>query len=199
MYEIPSATREKLAYTVCVYCGSRSGRLASYGKVAHELGSAIAREKWRLVYGAGNCGLMGLVADAAKNEGGEVYGVIPVHLPEQLKPGLDSTVFTSNMNDRKMVMMVNSDAFVIMPGGFGTLDEFFETITLKQLGQHDKPVHLLNINGYWDEMLGVIDKLISEGFASSGACNLFKLSNTVPELIDDLRRSRQETVGYNPA
>lgn len=188
MYVIPEHHLRDLPFSICVYCGSRSGDDEEYGLVAKDLGQAIARQGWRLVYGAGNAGLMGQVATSAQLAGGEVFGVIPTHMPEQLKPGLETTVFTCNMNERKNVLQVNSDAFVIMPGGFGTLDELFEVLTLKQLGQHDKPIHLLDVNGYWDELLLVFDKVVRCGFASERSRGHLNVNRTVPGLIGDLNK-----------
>ena len=187
MYVIPDGFRKHIPLSVCTYCGARSGNDPKFLKLAREFGSAIASENWRLVYGAGNCGLMGTIAETVQNAGGEVFGVIPTHMPEQVRPGLDHIVFTCNMNERKNVLQVNSDAFVIMPGGIGTLDELFEVLTLKQLGEHNKPIHILNAFGYWDNLLQLIEGVISNDFASKQCMELLKVDNSVHELVNELR------------
>ncbi|QQA44430.1 TIGR00730 family Rossman fold protein [Pelagovum pacificum] len=152
---------------VCVYCGSRPGVRSSYVTEAAETGRLLARNGWRLVYGAGDVGLMGEVARAAKASGGETLGVIPTHLLELEvgKRDLDRFIITETMHERKKVMFMNAHAIVVLPGGAGSLDELFEVITWRQLGLHDKPILLLNVEGYWDPVLTLIDHVIAEGFA----------------------------------
>jgi uncharacterized protein (TIGR00730 family) len=129
----------------------------------------LARNGWRLVYGAGDVGLMGEVARAAQAAGAETFGVIPVHLVarEVGKRDLSAFVVTETMHERKKVMYMNSDAILVLPGGGGSLDEFFEVLTWRQLGLHAKPIVLLNTEGYWDPLLALIDRIIGEGFAES--------------------------------
>ena len=139
----------------------------------------------RLVYGAGDVGLMGAVAQAAQTAGGETFGVIPEHLLkwEVGKRDLSAFVVTENMHERKKVMFMNSDAIVVLPGGAGSLDEFFEVLTWAQLGLHDKPTVLLNINGYWDPLVGLIDHVINQGFAEESLKKLFKICTSVEEAM----------------
>lgn len=148
--------------SICVYCGSRNGSNPAYLQDATDTGAMIARNGWRLVYGAGDVGLMGAVARANQAAGGKTFGMIPTHLMrlEVGKGDLDSFVITETMHERKKVMIMNADAVVMLPGGAGSLDEFFEALTWRQLGLHEKPIVLLNTNGYWDPLAGLIDHVI---------------------------------------
>jgi len=156
-----------LPRSVCVYCGSRMGADPAYRSAAQAAGTLIAQNGWRLVYGAGDVGLMGEVANAAQQGGAEVFGVIPAHLfdHEIGKTDLSTFVVTETMHERKKVMYMNSDAIVVLPGGAGSLDEFFEVLTWRQLGLHDKPILLLNTNGYWDPLLALNAHVVDQGFA----------------------------------
>lgn len=158
-----------LSRSVCVFCGSRNGQNPAYADDATKLGKVIAAEGWRLVYGAGDVGLMGAVARAAQDVGAETFGVIPTHLlqHEAGKTDLSRFIVTENMHERKKVMYMNSDAIVVLPGGAGSLDEFFEVLTWRQLGLHAKPIFLLNTEGYWDPLIALIDHVIAEGFADA--------------------------------
>ncbi|MCY4541136.1 MAG: TIGR00730 family Rossman fold protein [Rhodobacteraceae bacterium] len=173
--------------SVCVYCGSSFGRDRRIVDAVRELGSLIAGEKWRLVYGAGNCGLMGTVADAAREAGGNTFGAIPVHMPEQINFDLDCLVFTGNMHERKSLMMTNSDAFIGLPGGFGTLEELFEVVTWRQIGIHSKPIHLLNTGGYWDPLITLMRSVIANGFAKETAIELLSVSDTPRQLVAKIK------------
>lgn len=175
--------------SVCVYCGSRFGADPAYRAAATDLGTALAAEGWRLVYGAGDVGLMGAVANATQAAGGETFGVIPVHLlkHEVGKRDLSAFIVTENMHERKKVMFMNSDAIVVLPGGAGSLDEFFEVLTWRQLGLHEKPVFLLNTEGYWDPLIGLIDHVIDQGFADPTLKSYIALVDDVPALAASLR------------
>ena len=155
------------AFSVCVYCGSRDGADPDHAAVAEALGAGIARAGWRLVYGAGDVGLMGRVARAAQAGGGETFGVIPQHLMalEVGKRDLSTFVVTETMHERKKVMVMNADAIVVLPGGAGTLDEFFEVLTWRQLGLHAKPIFIINSNGYWDKLGELLNGVVAGGFA----------------------------------
>ncbi|MEM6761002.1 MAG: TIGR00730 family Rossman fold protein [Pseudomonadota bacterium] len=155
--------------SICVYCGSRAGARPAYFAAAEALGRGIAARDWRLVYGAGDVGLMGAVARAVQDAGGETFGVIPEHLVQMEvgKVDLTSYVVTETMHERKKVMFMNCDAVVVMPGGAGSLDEFFEVLTWRQLGLHNKPVVVLNTDGYWDPLRGLLDHVVAEGFADA--------------------------------
>ena len=170
--------------SICVYCGSRNGANPAYLQDASDTGAMIARNGWRLVYGAGDVGLMGAVARATQAAGGKTFGVIPTHLMrlEVGKRDLDSFVITETMHERKKVMIMNADAVVMLPGGAGSLDEFFEALTWRQLGLHEKPIVLLNTNGYWDPLAGLIDHVIGQGFADTSLRDFVQIAATVPEL-----------------
>ena len=177
------------AISVCVFCGSRDGAAAEYGTAARELGAALATEGWRLVYGAGDVGLMGAVASAAQEAGGDTFGVIPVHLTsrEVAKRDLGRFIVTENMHERKKVMFMNSEAIVVLPGGAGSLDEFFEVLTWRQLSLHAKPIYLLNTNGYWDPLIALLDHVIAGGFADSSLRGFVSVIASVADLIAALR------------
>jgi uncharacterized protein (TIGR00730 family) len=164
--------------SVCVYCGSRPGNRPAYAEAARETGRMLARNRWRLVYGAGDVGLMGEVARAAMAAGAEAFGVIPAHLVsrEVGKRDLSAFVVTETMHERKKVMFMNSDAILVLPGGGGSLDEFFEVLTWRQLGLHAKPILLLNAEGYWDPLVALIDRIVAEGFAEASLRNYFTVA-----------------------
>lgn len=155
--------------SVCVYCGSRFGAMQSYVDAAEDLGARLAGNGLRLVYGAGDVGLMGAVARAAQTAGGETFGVIPQHLVdwEVGKTDLTSYVVTETMHERKKVMLYNSDAVVLLPGGMGSLDELFEAITWKQLKLHNKPIVILNTDGYWEPLRALMSHVVTEQFCGA--------------------------------
>ncbi len=177
--------------SVCVYCGSRPGANPAYGEAAEALGSAIAGKGWRLVYGAGDVGLMGIVARAAIEGGGETFGVIPTHLlaREVGKRDLARLVITETMHERKKVMLMNADAVVVLPGGAGSLDEFFEVLTWAQLGLHAKPIILMNTEGYWEPLVALIDHVIEQGFADTSMKDLLSVAPTADMAMETLRRA----------
>ncbi|APX10614.1 TIGR00730 family Rossman fold protein [Tateyamaria omphalii] len=161
--------------SVCVYCGSRPGGSPAFSVEAEALGAGIAARAWRLVYGAGDVGLMGSVARAAQAEGGDTFGVIPRHLVdwEVGKTDLTRYVVTETMHERKKVMFMNCDAVVVMPGGAGSLDELFEVLTWRQLGLHEKPVILMNVEGYWDPLIGLLEHVVAQGFADASLLDYY--------------------------
>ena len=160
--------------SVCVYCGSRDGRDPDGPVAAEALGRAIAEAGWRLVYGAGDVGLMGRVARAAQGAGGDTFGVIPGHLLalEVGKRDLTRFVVTETMHERKKVMIMNADAVVVLPGGAGSLDEFFEALTWRQLGLHDKPIVVVDVNGYWAPLRELLKRVVADGFAGESLTGL---------------------------
>ena len=176
------------AKSVCVYCGSRSGAIPAYAQAAEALGTAIAQAGWQLVYGAGDVGLMGIVARAAQGAGGDTFGVIPEHLVrrEVGKADLTAYVVTETMHERKKVMFMNAHAVVVLPGGAGSLDEFFEVLTWAQLGLHHKPIVLVNTEGYWDPLLALIDHVIAQGFADPSLRALVTVSANVEDTVAGL-------------
>lgn len=170
--------------SVCVYCGSRAGARPAYAQAARDTGAMLARRGWRLVYGAGDVGLMGLVAKSTQEAGGRTFGAIPTHLLdwEVGKRDLDSFVITETMHERKKIMFMNADAVVVLPGGAGSLDEFFEVLTWAQIGLHRKPIFLLNTDGYWGPLLALIDHTIAEGFAGASLRDFYRVVDTVEAL-----------------
>lgn len=170
--------------SVCVFCGSRAGKDPAYVSDARDLGALLAAHGWRLVYGAGDVGLMGEVARAAEAAGARTMGVIPAHLiaREKGRRAVSTFVITENMHERKKVMFMNSDAIVVLPGGAGTLDEFFEVLTWRQIGLHEKPIYLLDTAGYWQPLVALIDRLVTEGFAEPSLRTYFTCVSDLPTL-----------------
>lgn len=174
--------------SVCVYCGSRRGARPAYVAAASDLGRYLAEADIRLVYGGGAVGLMGVVADAVLENGGRVTGIIPRFLDdaEVGKRDVTDMIQTDTMHDRKARMAELSDGFVVLPGGLGTLDETFEILTWKQLRLHAKPVVLVNTDGYWDLFLHLIERQVEEGFVDRAYLGLFRVVESVPEVIPAL-------------
>ncbi len=152
--------------SICIYCGSNVGKNPLYAEAAKEMGVLLAQKNIALVYGGGQVGLMGVVADAVLNSGGKVTGVIPRFLEERevRHKHLTEQICVETMHERKQIMAELSDAFVALPGGLGTLDELFEIMTWQQLHLHRKPIGLLNVDGYFDALLTQIDRMVSDGF-----------------------------------
>lgn len=168
--------------SICVFCGAKAGANPIYAAAAEELGRAIAGLGARLVYGAGDVGLMGITARSAMAAGAECLGVIPQHLLAMERVGkrdLTQFVITQDMHERKKVMFMNCDVIAVMPGGAGSLDEFFEVLTWAQIGLHQKPIYLVDIAGYWQPLIALIDHIISQGFADA---SLRKLFRAVPDV-----------------
>jgi uncharacterized protein (TIGR00730 family) len=155
--------------SICVYCGSREGTRGAFADAARAVGREIGRRGWRLVYGGGRAGLMGQVADAALAAGASVTGVIPRTLMEREvgHAGLTELHVVETMHERKQMMAERSDAFLALPGGIGTFEELFEVWTWRQLGYHDKPVGLLDVQGYYAPLLGFMDRTVDSGFVSA--------------------------------
>lgn len=177
-----------LPKSVCVYCGSRNGVRPSYGQAADDTGAMLARRGWRLVYGAGDVGLMGRVANATQAAGGKTFGVIPTHLLdwEVGKRDLDTFIITETMHERKKVMIMNANAIVILPGGAGSLDELFEALTWRQLSLHSKPIFVLNTDNFWAPLIDLIDHFITEGFADPSLLDFIQVVDDVAALEADL-------------
>nr|WP_325249585.1 TIGR00730 family Rossman fold protein [Amylibacter sp.] len=175
--------------SVCVFCGSRFGTDPAYKTAADDLGTALAEAGMRLVYGAGDVGLMGAVANATQAAKGETFGVIPTHLlaREVGKRDLSSFIVTETMHERKKVMFMNADIIVTLPGGAGSLDEFFEVLTWAQLGLHQKPLYLLNVSDFWTPLITLIDHQIQNGFADTSLRGLFRVVDSVEALMAEIR------------
>ncbi|MEL6584295.1 MAG: TIGR00730 family Rossman fold protein [Pseudomonadota bacterium] len=179
-------------FSVCVYCGSRDGAVPAYLRDAEVIGEGLAAQRMRLVYGAGDIGVMGRVASAAMGAGGEVFGVIPQHLVdwEVGKTDIQTYVVTETMHERKKVMFTNSDAVLTLPGGPGTLDELFEVMTWRQLGLHSKPILLLNTAGYWDGLLALLNTIIAQGFAKPSFPDMLEVFDTPEAVLERLAELR---------
>ncbi|KAL1541301.1 Cytokinin riboside 5'-monophosphate phosphoribohydrolase log1 [Salvia divinorum] len=174
--------------TICVFCGSSQGNKVSYQEAAIELGNVLVSRSIDLVYGGGSIGLMGLVSQAVHDGGCHVTGVIPKTLmPRELTGQTVGKVkAVADMHQRKAEMAKHSDAFIALPGGYGTLEELLEVITWAQLGIHDKPVGLLNVDGYYNSLLSFIDKAVEEGFISPNARHIIESAPTAKELVKKL-------------
>ncbi len=173
---------------ICVYCGSSNRVADDHKELARRIGRQIGERGLQLVYGGGRVGLMGIAADSTLDAGGEVIGIIPAHIQELEVEHTNLTELhvVDSMHTRKRMMFDRSDAFVILPGGLGTLDEFFEIITWKQLGLHDKPVVVVNGGGYWQPMIDMLEHMIGAGFAQTAHLNLFSVVDDVDEIFDAL-------------
>lgn len=154
---------------ICVYCGSRHGRRAAYAQAAKRLGAAIGQRGWQLVYGGGHVGLMGEVADATLAAGGTAVGVITEALMQREvgHRGLTELHVVRTMHERKQMMAERADLFIALPGGIGTMEELFEVWTWRQLGYHDQPIGLLNVEGYYDAFLHLCSQMVAEGFLAA--------------------------------
>ena len=175
--------------SLCVFCGAKMGTDPAHGLAARRLGQAIAAHGWRLVYGAGDVGLMGEVARATQGAGGATFGVIPVHLMQMEvgKRDLSTFVVTETMHERKKVMFMNADVIAMLPGGAGSLDEFFEVLTWAQIGLHQKPIWLIDVGGYWQPLVALIDHVIAQGFAAPSLRDLFQVL-TLDEVLARLEK-----------
>ncbi|MFA5592956.1 MAG: TIGR00730 family Rossman fold protein [Micavibrio sp.] len=180
--------------SVCVYCGSSARVDQSYKDAAVATGKMIAERGWSVVYGGGRVGLMGLVADSALEAGAPVVGIIPKHIQAREIEHTDLTELhiVDSMHIRKQMMVDKADSFIILPGGLGTLDEFFEICTWKQLGLHDKPIVVVNLNGYWEKLIDGIRHIAEVGFMRLDDMGLFQVVNSVDEIIPALENAPHE-------
>ena len=177
--------------TLCVYCGSNKGVDTHYASLARDLGTKMAVRGISLVYGAGGIGLMTEVADAVLAGKGQVIGVIPDHLAraEVQHGGLTETIVVDSMHHRKQIMFERADGFIVLPGGLGTLDEFFEILTWRQIGLHDKPVIVLDCADYWAPLQALVDQVVAQGFASPQAHDLYHKVNSVADVFAFLEKA----------
>jgi uncharacterized protein (TIGR00730 family) len=173
---------------LCVYCGSSPGIDPSYRTAAAQLGTLLARSSVELIYGGGRVGLMGVLADAALGAGGRVTGIIPRHLHDRevAHPGVSDMVVVGSMHERKQRMFELADAFAVLPGGLGTLDETIEILTWRQLGLHDKPVIIADIAAYWAPLLGLIEHVIADGFAYVPLRDYYRVVARVEDVLPTL-------------
>lgn len=179
-----------LPKSVCVFCGARNFVNKEYIDIAGRFGAQLAQNNVELVYGGGDCGLMGAVANGSLKAGGKVIGVFPDDLKnlEVEHKGLSEIYFVRSMHERKKKMFDLSEAFVILPGGFGTMDETFEIITWKQLRMHAKPIVMYNHNGYWNPWVQLTENIIGQGFASEEARGLYTVVDNFGDLLDATRQ-----------
>ncbi len=170
---------------IAVYCGSSSGANGIYREQAAQLGKLLASRNTEVVFGGGKVGLMGHLADAVMKAGGRVTGIIPgfLHVKEVAHDGLSEMITVDTMHERKALIFDISDGFIALPGGFGTLDELFEMLTWAQLGLHQKPVGILNVNGYYDSILNGIGSMVDEGFLKNENREMIQVSGEAEELL----------------
>lgn len=173
---------------VTVFCGSRTGEDPSHAEGAARLGRLLADNGIKLIYGGGGIGLMGVVAQAAREAGGQVTGVIPEFLMQYEVGHVEGSevVVVDSMHDRKRRMFELSDGFIVLPGGLGTLDETIEVITWKQLQLHDKPIVIINNNGYWDPFLALVDQVVEQGYGHSRVRDLYVVADSFDAALDAL-------------
>lgn len=175
--------------SVCVYCGSSGRGPESHHEAARRLGTILAENGIKLVFGGGHIGLMGVAADAALAAGGEVIGIIPDFLQdlELGHNGCTELIITDSMHSRKQKMAELADGFAILPGGLGTLDEAFEIITWKQLRLHDKPIAVVDVDGYWTPLRAMVDQLIAQRYMRPEQQDLFRMVESVDAVLPTLR------------
>tara|TARA_R110001632_G_scaffold207518_1_gene331697 strand:- start:177 stop:767 length:591 start_codon:yes stop_codon:yes gene_type:complete len=174
---------------ICVFCGSSEGNDMEVLNQAEILGETLAKENISLVYGAAKIGVMGKVAQSALDKGGKVIGVIPefLKLKEVVHLGLTELITNKNMHERKLTMQDISDGFITLPGGFGTLEELFEILTWSQLGLHQKPIGILNVNGFYDDLLKLLENMVKRGFLKMENYDLLLVDTTVDGLLTRMR------------
>jgi uncharacterized protein (TIGR00730 family) len=171
--------------SIVVFCGSSEGANAVYASNAYELGETFAKKNIQLVYGGAKIGIMGKVAEGALTNGGKVIGVIPdfLTLKEVFHEGLTELIVTQNMQERKLKMHDLSDGIIMLPGGFGTLEEFFEMLTWSQLGLHQYPIGILNTNGFYDPLINMMQKMVAEGFVKNDHLNTILVDMNIENLL----------------
>jgi uncharacterized protein (TIGR00730 family) len=175
--------------SICVYCGSRSGKGKSFQELALNVGTLLAKNNIELIYGGGNVGLMGIISTSVMDNGGTVHGIIPSHLDEREKSHVKITKLTivNNMHQRKKMMFDHSDAFLVLPGSIGTLDETIEAITWAQLKLHDKPIIILNHENYWAPLMGLLNNIIENEFTNPETLKLFHVVNSADDVLPLLK------------
>ena len=174
--------------SICVYCGSNTGKDPSFTDIATNLGKEIANQNLKLIYGGGSIGLMGIIARSVLDLGGQVTGIIPKFLEEReiMLKRVTELIVTEDMHERKMLMFEKADAFVALPGGIGTLEEVVEMMTWAQLDQHKKPIMLANINKFWDPLLNLFEKMRSESFIRDQFEFEFLIEENINQIIPRL-------------
>lgn len=177
----------KLA-SICVYCGSSAGTDSEIINQARLLGATLAKKDMTLVYGAAKIGVMGAVAQGALDANGKVIGVIPAFLQikEVVHTGLTELIVNETMHERKMKLQELSDGFITLPGGFGTMEELFEVLTWSQLALHKKPVGMLNVNGFYDDLLSALKNMVDKGFLKQENYDILLIDTTIDGLLDQM-------------
>jgi uncharacterized protein (TIGR00730 family) len=177
--------RKLVFSSVCVYCGSSNLISQRFKDSAFVIGTELAKRGSRVIYGGGHVGLMGIIADSALKAGGEVVGIIPDHIRSQeiQHDRLTELHIVPDMHTRKRMMVERAEAFIVLPGGFGTLDELFEILTWKKLKLHNKPVIIFNQDGYWDTMIKLVDQTIADGFSQPADRTLFQVVENTDALF----------------
>ena len=183
--------------SIAIFCGSSNGSEEVYRSQAVLLGETLAQRNIRIVYGGAKVGLMGAVADAALNAGGNVGGVLPHFLrTKEIKhERLSELIMVESMHERKTKMHELSDGFIALPGGFGTLEELFEILTWAQLGLHKKPVGLLNVNGFYDSLQRLLDTMVAKGFLKEINYSMLLIGNDISELLEKMNQYQAPAVG----
>lgn len=179
--------------SIVVFCGSSEGANAVYASNGYQLGATFAMRNIQLVYGGAKIGIMGKVAEGTLNNGGKVIGVIPefLKLKEVFHEGLTELIVTQNMQERKLKMHDLSDGIIMLPGGFGTLEEFFEMLTWSQLGLHQYPIGILNTNGFYDPLINMMKQMVFEGFVKNDHLNTILVDTNIEDLLEKMEQ-------YNP-
>ncbi|HMB62561.1 MAG TPA: TIGR00730 family Rossman fold protein [Eudoraea sp.] len=182
--------------SIVVFCGSSEGNDPKILQKASVLGATLANKGIILIYGAAKIGVMGKIAEASLEKGGEVIGVIPDFLKakEVVHPGLSELIITKNMHERKLKMHELSEGVIALPGGYGTLEEFFEMITWAQLGLHQKPIGILNVGGFYDPLLSMLKKMVDKGFLKKENLDMLLIDRTVEGLLYQMEHYRPPTV-----
>lgn len=183
--------------SITVFCGSSFGSDDVYKEQAALLGRTLTKQNIQLIYGGANVGLMGAVADGALNEGGKVVGILPHFLQskEIAHNQLTELILVETMHERKTRMNDLCDGVIVLPGGYGTLEEFFEMITWAQLGLHQKPIGILNIDGFYDDLIKLVQTMVDKGFLKQINREMLLISNTIDELLEMMRNYQAPTVG----
>ena len=186
---------------ICVFCGSSHGANPRYSETARRLGTLIGTRGFSLVFGGGGLGLMGEVARAAGDEGANVVGILPrfLRFAEPPSRSTEELIITPDMQERKARMLALADAFVVLPGGLGTLDEIFEVLSTAQLKVHTKPIVLVNIDGHFDPVLALIEHVVQDGFARDSALKLYRVVATADAAIDAIEQTLGPQTHEGPA
>lgn len=178
---------------ICVFCGSKEGNDLAITEMAKKVGETFAKQEITLVYGAAKIGVMGMIAKSTLENKGKVIGIIPdfLKMKEVVHLGLTELITTETMHQRKLRMHQESDGFIALPGGMGTFEELFEILTWQQLGLHQKPIGILNINGFYDELIAMLETMVKRGFLSINHYNLLLIDTEIDGLLEKMQNFRK--------